>query len=78
MDAWRYEKLQIESKRLSCLHVTGTVKLLSGSIASGSRPARPHARKYSGEKVTIKKASVKLAKKQRYNPEEKPDIKHLV
>lgn len=55
----------------------GTVKLLTGSIASGSRPARPHARKYSTEKVAIKKPSVKLARKQRYNPEEKPDIKHL-
>jgi len=59
-------------------HFTGTVKLLSGSIASGSRPARPHARKYSAEKVTVKKPSAKLARRQRYNPEEIPDIKHLV
>ena len=60
------------------MNAAGTVKLLTGSIASGSRPARPHARKYSTEKVAIKKPSVKLARKQRYNPEEKPDIKHLV
>ena len=57
--------------------VAGTVKLLSGSIASGSRPARPHARKYSGDKVPVKK-SAKLARRQTNNSEEKPDIKHLV
>ncbi|XP_065909719.1 lysine-specific demethylase 7B-like [Dysidea avara] len=56
----------------------GTVKLLSGSIASGSRPSRPHARKHSVDKKTTKIAMAKWVKKQGYtSTEEKPDIKYL-
>ena len=62
-----------------CLVCAGTVKLLSGSIASGSRPSRPHARKHSVDKKTTKIAMAKWVKKQGYtSTEEKPDIKYLV
>lgn len=80
-DLWMPGGIAMHGTLLLCHGHTaaGTVKLLSGSIASGSRPARHHARKFSAEKMMVKKPlGAKLARRHRYSLEEKPDIKHLV